>query len=215
MSDADASMSLPSNSAPAEPDPGHRSAVLSIMLMCRLGRLLAVLGILFAVGLLAPPAHAQYADVLTCLRADADTPPTSSSFTISGDGFTPGPAQVTVAATQGTSEVTEVVDVAVDTSFSVTIELSGPDWDLTAPILFQATGPSGPDGTDVRTVPTTPLSSDDCAQVGGVAATPVPSAEPLEELTFTSSSTMPMVTIAVGAVALGGIVLFGLRRPGV
>lgn len=58
---------------------------------------------------------------------------------------------------------------------------------------------TGGDDTSVQPDTVTPTDADVDADVES-------------DLAFTGSSTMPMVTIAVGAIALGSIVLFGLRN---
>ncbi|MEQ8717523.1 MAG: hypothetical protein RIE08_07910 [Acidimicrobiales bacterium] len=185
-------------------------------------RIAAIAGLVLAVGLFAiAPAQAQYIDGIQCdLIADD-----GSTVTISGEGYEPG-TEVAVSINQdGVTAPLGTTTADATTAFSETFPYPTDTFDNTAPATYTAVG-LGADGED-DVLSTTPrsqespaLDPDPCtiaADVLSETVTPTPEAttEPtsdvLGDLAFTGSSTMPMITIAVGAIALGSLVLFGVR----
>jgi hypothetical protein len=177
-------------------------------------RISAITGLVLAVVLFAvAPAQAQYNDAVQCDAIAQD----GSTVTISGDGYDPG-STVTVSINQGGNTV-ELGTATVDatTAFSETFPYPGAPFDNTAPATYTADGFAADGENDlISTVDlsqTSPvLDPDPCtitAEVVDETVTPTPEVE--GDLAFTGSSTMPMITIAVGAIALGSLVLFGIR----
>lgn len=181
-------------------------------------RIAAIAGLVLAVGLFTvAPAQAQYVDGIQCDLIAED----GSTVTISGEGYEPG-TEVTVSINQdGVSAVLGTTTADGTTAFSDTFAYPTGTFDNTAPATYTADGlaADGEDdvlSTEVRSQDSPALDPDPCtitADVLGetVTPSPEPTTQVLGDLAFTGSSTMPMITIAVGAIALGSLVLFGVR----
>lgn len=162
-------------------------------------RIAAVVGLVLAVGLFAiAPAHAQYSNTLEC-QVDGDT------ITLTGDGFEPGTTVTFFAAADGNPAV-ELDTDAADELGVATVTVAVP---VGTSVVYSATGTLS-DGEDDTT--SVAEHTQECTEPGAevLGETEEPP-EVLGDLAFTGSSTMPMITIAVGAIALGSLVLFGIR----